>query len=802
MDRQATLAERDFGQPTDRVGRLRAAFTTAAPTICAERARIFTESIADNRGDPLVVARARAFRDVCRRLPVTIFDDELVVGSVGIHRRSGCICPEMSWRWVDGELDSFATRKQDPYRVGERERTLLRERVFPAWKGRTLEDAFLAQIPDETAAVAVDTGIVDNDMKWRSGVGEITPDYEDIVFAKGFSGITADATERESTLDPLVPADLDRRNFLRAVRETAYGIIELGRRYAEKAERLADLEPLPSRRTELLEIAGTCRRVPEFSPQTFREAIQMVWFVQMGCILSENSLALNLGRFDRYMEPFLLADIAAGRLSGEQAQELVDCLWIKLSEWVWAISSNTAQYFAGYNSFQNLTIGGRKRDGSDGVNDVSYMCLAATAHVRLPQPGLSVRIHNGTPEPFLRAVCRLVRLGTGFPAIHNDRTGEAMLLASGLAPEDARDWNNCGCVVPHNRKVGEWTAAANVNLGAALEFALNDGVHRKTGARLGLPTGDAASFETFGRVKEAFFAQLSHLIRQAKVVTTLAQKVHADTTPRPFLSSLVGGCVEKGVDLSEGGARYTIGAVLTGIGAADAANSLEAIRKLVFGKDHVAMRELLDALASDWNGCESLRARALATPKYGNDDEEVDALAREITDFYHNEVASDRDFWGKPFTSAFMGISNYIPMGAVVGATPDGRKAGEPLTEGLSPHAGTDTHGPTAAMRSVSRVNHESHGGGTLLNIKLSPETLESERDLGNLAALIRGYFDLGAFHVQFNVVDAETLRDAQEHPERHGDLLVRVAGYSTRFVVLSKDVQDAIIARHTHRLS
>lgn len=802
MDRQAALSERDFGKPTERIGRLRAAFAAAAPTICAERARIFTDSIAENRGDPLIVARAKAFRDVCRKLPVIIFDDELVVGTIGIHRRSGCICPEMSWRWVDAELDSFATRRQDPYIVGEREKTILREHVFPAWKGRTLEDAFLAQIPEETAAVAVDTGIVDNDMKWRSGVGEITPDYEDIIFVKGFSGIISDAAEREKMLDPLDPEDIDRRNFLRAVRESAGGIIELGRRYAEEAERIAAGELSAMRRAELLEIADTCRRVPEFPPRTFREAIQMVWFVQMGCILSENSLALNLGRFDRYMEPFYLADTAAGRLTREQAQELVDCLWIKLSEWVWAISSNTAQYFAGYNSFQNLTVGGRKRDGSDGVNDLSYMCLTATAHVRLPQPGLSVRIHNGTPEPFLRDVCRLIRLGTGFPAVHNDRTGEAMLLASGLAPEDARDWNNCGCVVPHNRKVGEWTAAANVNLGAALEFALNDGLHRKSGARLGLTTGDPDSFKSFERVKEAFFAQLSHLIRQAKIATLLAQKVHADTTPRPFLSSLVEGCVEKGIDLSKGGAKYTIGAVLTGIGAADAADSLEAVRRLVFEEKVVSMRELRNALAADWRGCESLRARALAAPKFGNDNDDVDSLAREITDFYHREVASDRDFWGKPFTSAFMGISNYIPMGAVVDATPDGRRAGDPLTEGLSPHAGADTQGPTAAMRSVSRINHESHGGGTLMNLKLAPEALESERDIANLAALIRGYFDLGAFHVQFNVVDIETLRDAQEHPERHGDLLVRVAGYSTRFVILSKDVQDAIIARHTHRLS
>jgi len=523
----------------------------------------------------------------------------------------------------------------------------------------------------------------------------------------------------------------------------------------------------------------------------------MVWFVQVGRILSENAVALNLGRLDQTLAPYYEADLEQGRITPEAAQELLDCLWIKLSEWVWAVSSNTARFFAGYSAFQNLTIGGLRPDGSDATNAVSWMCLQAARHARTHQPNLSVRIHADCPEPFLLAVCALVREGMGFPAIHNDRTGTAMLMAAGVPLEAARDWSNGGCVVPHSRKVGEWTAAANINLGSALEFALNDGRNRQ-GVRLGLATGDPAGF-SFDQLKAAFFQQLAYLVKQAGQATLIAQQIHAEQAPRPFLSLLVEGCMASGKDLSRGGAAINVGAVLTGIGLADAANALEAVRVLVFERRCVSLATLCQALACDWEGFEQLRLEAAGCPKYGNDLERVDRLAAEIAHVYQREVRSRRDWFGCPFNSAFMGISNYIPAGAVVGATPDGRRAGSPLTEGCAAHAGTDLSSPTALMRSAAKITHEAHSGGTLLNLKLSPDALKTDRDLANLAALIRGYFELGAFHVQFNVISPETLRAAQQHPEEHQDLLVRVAGYSARFVTLSRDVQDAIIARTSY---
>lgn len=783
---------------TERIARLKKNYIDTKPSICVERAIAFTESHKSSEGEAMILRRAKAFKEVCKQIPVTIFDDELIVGTPGIYRRSGFVCPEFSWQWVEKEMDDFENRSQDAYLIGKDQKEILRRDIFPYWEGKSLEEAFLSRIPEETKKIAVDTGIVDNDSKWRSAVGEITPDYQDIIFKKGFGGIKDEAIEKLTNLEPLTGESIDKINFYKSIVESCDGIILLAERYSEKAKEMALLENDENRKKELLKISEICNNIPKNPPSTFYEAIQTVWFVQLGSILSENSLALNLGRFDQYMYPFYEKDLRNGRITKKESQELIEALWLKLSEWVWAISKNTAQYFAGYNSFQNLTVGGRKRDGSDATNDISYMCLAASKNVKTHQPGLSVRIHPDCPQEFLIAVCDLIREGTGFPAVHNDRVGSQMLLAAGLSPEDARDWSNCGCVVPHFRKVGEWTSAVNINFAGALEYALNNGKSRITGEQMSIEI-ERENFNSIEDVKDAFYKQLSNLIKHAVVSTVVAQQIHTEIVPRPFLSTLVDGCMEKGVDLSRGGALYNVGPVLTGIGVADVANSLAAIKALVFDEKKISIDELNKVLDKNWEGYEDLRKQALECPKYGNDIDEVDYLAVEISDFYNREIKKYKDYFGSPFNSAFMGISNYIPTGSVIGATPDGRYAKSPLTEGVSPHAGTDLTSPTAAMRSAAKINHDIHTGGTLLNVKLSPELLRTDKSLVNLASLIRAYFELGAFHVQFNVISTETLRKAQKNPEEYKDLLVRVAGYSTQFVNLSREVQDAIIERTTY---
>lgn len=785
--------------PSKRIEELKKSYIDAKPSISIHRAVAFTSSHQDTEGEAVIIRRAKAFQAVCKSIPATIFAGELIVGSVGEFLKTGVICPEYSWQWVEQEMDSFASREQDPYCIDEEAKTVLRAKIFPYWRGRSLEENFLARINPETAGILIDTGIIDNDSKWRNAVGEITADYQDIIFKKGFGGLQQEALAKLQGLEPVSAEALAKIDFYKAAVLVCEGIIILARRYAAQAAEMARTEVDVRRKAELLEIARICRKVPEHPPATFYEAVQTVWFTQLGSVLSENSLALNLGRFDQYMYPYYAGDSKAGTVTADAAQELIEALWLKLSEWVWAISSNTARFFAGYNSFQNLTIGGRTRDGRDATNDLSYMCLKATENVKTHQPGLSVRIHPDSPQEFLLAVCRLVRAGTGFPAIHNDRVGSAMLLAEGLSPEDARDWSNCGCVVPHFRKVGKWTSAVNINLAAAMEYALNQGKSRLTGKEMGLPAVPAAELRRYEEVKAAFFKQLAYLIKHAVIGSVTAQQIHAEMVPRPYISLLVDGCMDKGKDLSQGGAKYNLGPVLTGIGVADAANSLAAIKKLVFEDQKYTLTEMNRALDANWEGYEELRQAALACPKYGNDDDYVDAIAVEISDFYYREVRAYKDYFGAPFNSAFMGISNYIPAGSVIGATPDGRKAKTPLTEGVSPHAGTDLTSPTAAMRSVAKINHDVHSGGTLLNIKLAPALLQTERSLNNLAAIIRAYFALGAFHVQFNVISTEILKKAQAQPEEYKDLLVRVAGYSTQFVNLSREAQNAIIERTTY---
>ena len=775
-------------------------YISSHPSVCLERARLWTESHKKSEGSPIAIRRARAFSDTCEQLQATIHPGELVVGSSGLFRRTAILTPEFSWLWVDREMDSFADRPQDPYDITEDQKTKIRQDIFPYWRGKSLEEAFLSRVPEQTARLLIDTGIIDNDSKWRQAVGEITPDYQDILFVLGYKGIKKDAEKQLAQLQPDSAENLEKINFYQSVIIVSDGIINLAKRYSKEAERLASLEKDAERARELHTISTICEKVPADPPTTFHEAIQFVWFVQLAAVLSENPLAMNLGRFDQYMYPYYRADIAAGRLTKTQALELIESLWLKLSEWVWTISTNTASYFAGYNQFQNLTVGGRKRDGSDGTNELSYLCLQATENIKTHQPGLSVRIHNDCPEEFLMAVGRLVRTGTGFPAIHNDQAGAQMLLQAGYEPEDARDWSNCGCVVPHFRKTGQWTAAVNVNFGAALEYSLNQGRSRMTQQTLGLAEKALVEFNSFEEVKEAFKKQLSNLIRHSVYGTIIAQQLHTELVPRPFLSTLVDGCMAKGKDLSKGGARYNVGPVLTGIGLGVVANSLYAVKKLVFDLKECSLEELSAALEANWHGYENLQERARKLPKYGNDEMEVDAIAVEISDYYYREIRQYKDIFGSPFNSAFMGISNYIPTGKVVGATPCGRKAGQPLTEGVSPFAGSDINTPLAAMRSAAKVNHDVHTGGTLLNLRLGSEMLSSDRGLRNFGGMIRGFFALGGFHVQFNTLSSETLRKAQETPDDYRDLLVRVAGYSTQFVNLSKEVQEAIIARTAHQ--
>ncbi len=784
---------------TPRVEKIRQNYINTKPSISYERANIWTQSFQRTEGLPMAIRTAQAFYDTCNELCVNIFEGELIVGASGEFRKCGILTPEFAWKWVDDEMDNFPQRPQDPYEMTEQQREFVRKNIFPYWKGKSVEDAFLARTSEETKKIGVDTGFLDTDSKWRNGIGEISPDYIDQLFPKGFSGIKKEAENYIAQLNETIAEEKDKITFYRSIILVCDGIIRLANRYAEKAVEMAQEEKDTIRKLELLEIAEICEKVPENPPTSFREALQFVWFVQLGGILSENPLALNPGRFEQYMYPYYKADEEAGKIDYDTALELVECLWLKYSEWAWTISANTADFFAGYTNFENLTVGGTTVDGKDGTNTISYMAIQATKETKCHQPTLSCRIHPDCPAEFMEAVTELVSTGCGFPAIHSDRTGYQMLSNLGYAPEDAKDWNNCGCVVPHSRKTFEWTSSCNISFAVALEFALNEGKSRLSGEQVALFEKDPKTFQSYGEVEQAVLRQFSFMVKHGVISLLTAQKIHKEQAPRPFLSACNEYCLKNGKDLVDGGAKYNIGPVFTGVGLSVTANSLAVIKKLVFEDNVATMSDIIDALNSNWEGYETLRAKAQAVPKYGNDDDYVDNIAKELADYFYKDVTSYNDIYGHHFVTAFMGISNYLPTGKVLGATPDGRKAKDPINEGVSPYTGTDTSTCLAALRSSAKLSHDIHSGGTLLNLRLNHDLVATKRGRTNLGAMLQSYFALGAFHVQFNTISNEVLKDAQAHPENYKDLLVRVAGYSTQFVNLSKSMQDSIMARNAH---
>ena len=784
---------------TDRVEKIRENYVNTKPHISYERAWSWTKSFQRTEGQPHIIRTAQAFKDTCDELSVNIWEGELIVGTSGEYRKCAILTPEFGWTWINDEIDTFPERSQDPYDVTPEQVKFIKENIFPYWKGKSVEEAFLSRVPEDTKIIGVDTGFLDTDSKWRNGVGEVSADYVDVLLPKGYGGIKKEAEQHIAELNEAIPEDRKKIDFYKSTILICEGMINLGHRYAEKARAMAETEKDSKRKAEILEIAEVCSVIPEKAPETFREAIQFVWFVQLGGILSENPLAWNPGRFDQYMFPYYDKDVKAGKITRDEALELIQLLWLKYSEWAWTISKNTTGFFAGYTNFENLTIGGTKVDGSDATNEVSYMAIQATKEIMTHQPTLSCRIQPDCPPEFMEAVTELVATGSGFPAIHGDRTGYQMLSNLGYDPIDARDWNNCGCVVPHSRKTFQWTSAATISFAAALEFALNEGKSRLTGKQVSVPEKDPKTFESYDEIVEAWKKQFRNLVKHGVISLVTAQEIHQEIGHRPFMSTCNEYCLKNGADMVDGGAKYNIGPVFTGVGLSVTANSLAVIKKLVYEDKVTTLSEIIDALNANWEGYEELRQKAIACPKYGNDDDYVDLIARDLADFYRQEVVQYKDIYGAHFVTAFMGISNYLPTGKVLGATPEGRHAKDPINEGVSPMTGTDTSTCLAALRSAAKMKHDMHSGGTLLNLRLNHDLVATKRGRANLGAMLQSYFAIGGFHVQFNTISNEVLKDAQKNPDKYRSLLVRVAGYSAQFTNLSKEMQDSIMARNAH---
>ncbi len=780
-----------------RVTRLKNRVILTHPEMDLENARILTEGFIESEGEPLVVRKARAFRKQCKKKSVKIWDEELIVGCSGSKIRAGILCADSCWSVLNDELNTISERSYDPFRLSDNDRQLFEQEIRPYWKGRSNYEEWQAQIPDDTRELR-DNGVIYINRKAVRGFGETTAGYE-LLIRKGISGIEKLVKRKRATLDITVPGDYEKDYYLKSLLIVADGIKLLALRYGMEADRLASLEEDIQRRDELLEVAEVCRNVPANPARTFREALQALYFYQVCIFMEQNAASYNPGRMDQYLWSYYQDDIKSGRLKSEEAQELLGCLWVKFSEPCLFQDAVTAEFAAGYPMFQNVCVGGVDETGRDAVNELSYMIIQATMDVQLYQPSLSVRYSLAkNPSRFLRKVVELIALGTGFPAFHNDDIGIRMLMNKGIPLKEAFNWNPCGCVETNlEGRLRHYTALADINLGSIVEFALLNGKCRKSGKFISLKTGKAEELtgfdDFFEAVKQQFAYVTRAVVKGSHVIDEVCMK-----RPCPTLSLTFRDCIENARDYAWGGAKYNTGNGIILIGVADLINSIAAVKHIVYDSRQASMGQLLDALASDFEGYEDILKLCVSAPKYGNDDPVVDTIAGDIFTFFADEIEKYHSKFGK-MTPGILPVSGNTPFGLEVGALPSGKKAWKPLADGVSPVGGTDFNGPGSVLKSVANIPHDRFVQGTLLNLKVEPAMLREENGIVQMMALLKSMCSLGVYHVQFNVIDQEKLIQAQRNPEEHRGLLVRVAGYTAYFVELGKDVQDEIIGRTVH---
>ncbi|MBR3942624.1 MAG: glycyl radical protein [Clostridia bacterium] len=821
---------------TERITKLIENLYQKMPEVEPDRAILLTESYKETENLHIYLRRAKAFEHILDNIPIVIRDHELIVGS-GTKAPRGCqVYPEFSFAWLESELDTIHARSADPFYVSEDTKKKLRE-VFPYWKNKTTSElAESLMAPETKTAMAHNLFTPGN--YFYNGIGHVTVDYGKIL-AVGYNGIIKEAKDAMAKLD-LSDADYaDRYTFLQSIVISCEAVIRYAARYASLALSMSKTETDDKRKAELLKIAENCLQVPANGARSFYEACQSFWFVQMLIQIESSGHSISPGRFDQYMYPYFEEDMARGSLTYEFAQELMDCIWVKLNDLNKARDAASAEGFAGYSLFQNLIAGGQTKEGLDATNDLSYMSIQATMHVMLPQPSFSVRVWNNTPHEFMCKAAELTRTGVGLPAYYNDEVIIPSLLSRGLTIEDAREYNIIGCVEPQKwGKTDGWHDAAFFNMCRIIELVFDNG--KDNGTQVGIPTGDVTKMTSFEEVFDAYKAQMEYTIKLMVNANNAIDIAHARRCPLPFLSSMVEDCIGRGKSVQEGGAVYNFTGP-QGFGIANMADAMYTIKKLVFEDKAFTMAELKEALQNNFGETVStqdaeqvtteivkalmasgktvteeqiasiykevvrgsgdekhkaIREKILTLPKFGNDIPEIDALAREVAYTYTRPMEQHKNPRGGIFQAGLYPVSANVPLGAQTGATPDGRLAYTPVADGVSPSAGADVSGPTASANSVSKLDHAIASNGTLFNMKFHPSALKGQQGIESFVALIRGYFDQKGSHMQFNVVSRETLRDAQAHPENYKSLVVRVAGYSAHFTTLSKSLQDDIIRR------
>lgn len=782
---------------TDRVAVLHKQSLEAKPTLSSERAELITAFLAQQNGlmSP-AVQRASIFQYLLEHQTIFIQEGELIVGEKGPAPKAAPTYPELCCHSLQ-DLDILNQREKIPFSVDDTTREIYADHIIPFWRGKSMRELIFAEM-EPAWLDAYEAGVFTEFMEQRSP-GHTVLDNK--IYSRGMLDFMAEIDTSLAALDYLAdPQAYEKGQELQAMRISAAALIRFAERYAEKAEELAAGCGDIWFKDELLQIAAVCRQVPAHAPRTFREALQYYWFVHLGVTIELNTWdSFCPGRLDQHLYPFYASGLADGSLTRESAEELLQCFWIKFNNQpappkvgVTAAESGT------YTDFAQINVGGVREDGSDGVNDVTYLLLNVIEEMRLLQPSSSIQVSKKNPDRFIKRAARIIRTGFGQPSVFNADLIAQELVRQGKSLVDARNGGSSGCV-----EVGAFGKEAYIltgyfNLPKVLELTLNNGVDPRIGKQVGLQTGDANAFHSYEDLFDAFTRQLTFLMDIKARGNNRIERLYADYMPAPFLSLLIDDCIKTGRDYHNGGARYNTSYV-QGVGLGSITDALTAIKVHVFEEQNLTMMELMDCLSADFEGFERTQQLLLhKTPKYGNDDERADEVMTRVFTAYFNAVDGRKNTRGGTYRINMLPTTVHVYFGSVIGATADGRHAGKPLSEGISPVQGMDRHGPTAVLRSAAKMDHVLTGG-TLLNQKFTPQLLKDEKGLDNLVNLIRTYFKLDGHHIQFNVVDAKTLREAQAHPDQHRDLIVRVAGYSDYFCDLSEALQEEIIARTEH---
>lgn len=783
--------------PTERLVRLKENFLKQVPSITTHRARAVTKITKENPGMPKIELRAKCFRYCCETAPLVIQDNELIVGAPNGAPRAGAFSPDIAWRWMVDEIDTIGSRPQDPFYIADEDKRVMRDELFPFWEGKSVDEYCESQYREAGVwELSGESFVSDCSYHALNGGGDSNPGYDVILMKKGMIDIQNEAKEHLAMLDYENPDDLDKIYFYKSVIDTTEGVMAYARRMSQYAAELAAKETNPQRKEELLKISEVNARVPAHKPETFWEAIQAVWTIESLLPVEENQTGMSIGRVDQYMYPYYKADLDAGRMNNFQAFELAGCMLIKMSEMMWITSEGGSKFFAGYQPFVNMCVGGLTRDGRDATNELTYLLMDAVRHVKIYQPSLACRINNKSPQKYMKKIVDVVRSGMGFPACHFDDTHIKMMLAKGVSIEDARDYCLMGCVEPQKAgRLYQWTSTSYTQWPICIELVLNHGVPLWYGKQVTPDMGDLDQYQTYEQFDAAVKEQIRYVTKWTAVATVISQRVHRDLAPKPLMSIMYEGCMEKGRDVSAGGAMYNFGPGVVWSGLATYADAMAAIRKLVFDDRKYTLKQLNEALKADFEGYDQIKADCLAAPKYGNDDDYADMIAADLINFTEMEHRKYKTLYSV-LSHGTLSISNNTPFGQLTGASAGGRRAWTPLSDGISPTQGADFNGPTAIIKSVAKLSNDNMNIGMVHNFKLMAGLLDTPEGENGIITLLRTACAFGNGEMQFNYMDNNTLIDAQKHPENYKDLVVRVAGYSAFFTELCKDVQDEIISR------